>query len=161
MSDPRHRDLYAAAYEEPQQTPNSATYALNSGAGRPEYAHHQDSYQSNMQPGQIYQQNDYTQSAEWDSRSTKSYNTYRTNTSQTHLNPHQMSQVTMAPPVPNNPYGQKDQLDYSQPDYPPQQPSYAKPGYTYPQRPGMHSASTGGYSTARDKLMKRRVRLYV
>lgn len=116
-----------------------------------------------MQPGQVYQQNEYTQSAEWDSRSTKSYNTYRTNTSQTHLAPHEMSQVNTAPPVPTLAYGQQNQLDYG--DYPPQQPTYAqqpayaKPGYTYPQRPPMHSPSSGGYSTARDKLMKRRVRL--
>jgi hypothetical protein len=79
----------------------------------------------------------------WDSRSAKSYNTQHSNYSTQYLNP----QYTHAPPVP--------QLPYSQPvvDYPPMQPP--QPQYGGPYNRAASIAS--GYSSARDKLMKRRV----
>jgi hypothetical protein len=74
----------------------------------------------------------------WDTRSAKSYNTQHSNYSAQHLNP----QYNNAPPVP--------QLHYAQPaiDYPPMQ------------QPGMFNRDPSiptGYTSARDKLMNRRV----
>ncbi|KAF9502229.1 chitin synthase 2 [Pleurotus eryngii] len=87
---------------------------------------------------QAYHQQNYDTQSNWDSKSTKSYNSYAAS-SQAHLNPYEMSQVPShhAPPVPTMPY---------QPNYPPAQP-----------RPGIYrDQSTAGYSVAREKMMKRR-----
>lgn len=70
----------------------------------------------------------------------KSYQSNYTG-SQAHLNPYEMSQVSVhsnVPPVPSMPYA-------FQQDYPP-----------YQQRPGMQREMSTGYSMAREKLMKRR-----
>ncbi|KAI0800657.1 chitin synthase 2 [Fomes fomentarius] len=72
--------------------------------------------------------------SQWD---TKSYQSSHAG-SQVHLNPYEMSQVN-APPMPTMPYQGPPG------NYPPQQ------------RLGVsHTGSSAGYSTARDKLMKRR-----
>lgn len=76
----------------------------------------------------------------WDAKSTKSFNTYHSGyaDSQAHLNPqYEMSQVH-APPLPTMPYQQAN--------YPPAQ-NY---------RPPMSAHSSTGWSSAREKLMKRR-----
>ncbi|KAF5352445.1 hypothetical protein D9756_005849 [Leucocoprinus leucothites] len=82
--------------------------------------------------------NDYDTHTNWDSRSTKSYQSSFAG-SQAHLVPYEMSQVTTSqhhiPPVPSVPYNQQ---------YPPQRPNQ----YLYPQHTG--------YSDAREKLLKRR-----
>ncbi|KAL5519166.1 CHS2 [Sanghuangporus vaninii] len=81
---------------------------------------------------------DHDSQSAWDNKSTKSFNTYHSGyaDSQAHLNPqYEMSQV--APPLPTMPY--------SQPNYP--------PGDRL--RP-LREQSTGGWSSAREKLMKRR-----
>jgi len=76
---------------------------------------------------------------QWDSKSAKSFQSSYAG-SQAHLNPYEMSQVTInTPPVPTMPYTPQQQ-------YPPVQ-----------QHPGMfRDQSSGGWSSARDKLMKRR-----
>ena len=82
---------------------------------------------------------DYDSQSGWNNKSTKSFNTYHGTyaDSQAHLNPqYEMSQV--APPLPSMPY--------SQPGYP--------PGSQL--RPPLREQSTGGWSHAREKLMKRR-----
>ncbi|KAL5495062.1 CHS2 [Sanghuangporus weigelae] len=81
---------------------------------------------------------DYDSQSAWDNKSTKSFNTYHSGyaDSQAHLNPqYEMSQV--APPLPTMPY--------SQPNYPPG--NHLRP---------LREQSTGGWSSAREKLMKRR-----
>lgn len=87
---------------------------------------------------------DYDHDAHWDSKSAKSYQTYSSTAyadSQAHLNPqYEMAEV---PPVPTVPYT-------SQPQYPPvHQQQQLRP----PLRSDM---STSGYSSAKEKLMKRR-----
>ena len=81
--------------------------------------------------------------ANWDSKSAKSYQSSYAG-SQAHLNPYEMSQVDIAPPVPQVPY-----QGYAQGPHPiqPQQ---------YPPRPGMSRDGTAGWSVVREKLMKRR-----
>ena len=81
--------------------------------------------------------------ANWDS---KSYQSSYTG-SQAHLNPYEMSQVTLPPPVP-----QLQHQEYAQGPHPIHQPQQ------YPPRPGMYrdGGSTAGWSVAREKLMKRR-----
>ena len=75
----------------------------------------------------------------WDAKSAKSYQSSFAG-SQAHLNPqYDMSQASI-PPVPSMPYQGPGG------NYPPQQ----RPGYPHSQY------STGGYSVAREKLMKRR-----
>ncbi|TFK56805.1 chitin synthase 2 [Heliocybe sulcata] len=82
---------------------------------------------------------EYDAQSAWDAKSTKSYETGYAS-SQAHLNPqYEMSQVSLhnAPPLPTMPYAQGN--------YPPHQ------------RPGMtRDQSSAGWSTAKDKLMKRR-----
>ncbi|KZT30962.1 glycosyltransferase family 2 protein [Neolentinus lepideus HHB14362 ss-1] len=82
---------------------------------------------------------EYDAQSAWDSKSTKSYETGYAS-SQAHLNPqYEMSQVSLhnAPPLPTMPYAQGN--------YPPyQRPAMAK------------DQSSAGWSSARDKLMKRR-----
>ena len=92
-----------------------------------------------------FQNDDYYNNNNWDSRSAKSYNTQHSNYSSQHLNP----QYRNAPPVP--------QLTYAQPDYPPMQPPQLPYGGSY-ERAG---SIASGYTSARDKLMKRRVSLYL
>ena len=85
------------------------------------------------------------QNANWDSKSTKSYQSSYTG-SQVHLNPYEISQVDLAPPVPQVPY-----QGYPQGPYPIQHPQQ------YPPRPGMYrDGSAAGWSVVREKLMKRR-----
>jgi chitin synthase len=88
---------------------------------------------------------------EWDSRSAKSYQTYN---SQAHLDPHnnkqyEMSQFSAVPSLPYNPAP-------GIVDYPPQQPAHGA-GLRPPVGGSQHSNS--GYSTAREKMMRRRVSL--
>ncbi|KAH9849261.1 chitin synthase 2 [Lenzites betulinus] len=124
----QQHDPYANAYPDyPQPMNNSA----------PNYAYPQ-AQPSPPQP-QHYQQDyqEYDQHTNWETKSTKSYQSNFTG-SQVHLNPHEMSQVSV-PPMPAIPYQQP------MGNYPPQQ------------RPGMlREQSSAGWSTARDKLMKRR-----
>lgn len=85
--------------------------------------------------------NEYDTQSNWDA---KSYQSNYTG-SQAHLNPYEMSQVSVhgVPPVPAIPY--QPTAPY-QPNYPPAQA-----------RPGMYSnQSVAGYSLAREQLMKRR-----
>ena len=79
----------------------------------------------------------------WDS---KSYQSSYTG-SQAHLNPYEMSQVSLPPPVPQMPY-----QGYGQGPHLIQEPQQ------YPPRPGMYrdGGSTAGWSVTREKLMKRR-----
>ena len=122
----------------------------------------------NQQRQPAYQQPDYQQPAQqpyysnaarstddhsdWDGRSTKSYQTYH---SQSHLDPYskqyEMSQV---PAVPSLPYNPAPGIV----DYPPQQ--QYQTGLGGGLRPGMGGSqySSTGYSTAREKMMRRRVR---
>lgn len=88
-------------------------------------------------------QNDEYYNNNWDSRSAKSYNTQHSNYSTQHLAPH----YNNAPPVP--------QLPYAQPmiDYPPMQQPQLRFGDQYNRAASIAS----GFSSARDKLMKRRV----
>lgn len=72
--------------------------------------------------------NDY----DWDSKSAKSYQSSY-HGSMVHLNPNEVSHT---PPVPAMPYQQQS--------YPPQRPAVH------------HAASTGGWSAAKEKLMRRR-----
>lgn len=76
-------------------------------------------------------------SADWDSKSTKSTNTYHSGfaDSQTHLTGHEM--VELAPPLPTMPYQ----------NYPPGDQLRPEP---------LREQSTGAWSSAREKLMKRR-----
>ncbi|KAJ3557459.1 hypothetical protein NP233_g11737 [Leucocoprinus birnbaumii] len=96
-----------------------------------------DPYGQYPQPGQAYR-NDYDPHGNWDSKSTKSYQSSYAG-SQAHLVPYEMSQVNTSqhhiPPVPSMPYGQQ---------YPPQRPVQY-----------LHAQHTG-YSDAREKLLKRR-----
>ncbi|KAI0673743.1 chitin synthase 2 [Trametes maxima] len=83
------------------------------------------------------QHHDYDAHTNWETKSTKSYQSSHYG-SQVHLNPNEMTQVSV-PPMPA--------LPYQQPmgNYPPQQ------------HPGMlREPSSAGWSTAREKLMKRR-----
>jgi hypothetical protein len=91
-----------------------------------------------------YQNDDYNN---WDSRSAKSYNTQHSGYSTQHLNP----QYNNAPPVPQLPYAQP----YGQPviDYPPMQQPQPRYGAPYDRAASIAS----GFTSARDKLMKRRV----
>jgi hypothetical protein len=90
-----------------------------------------------------YQNDGYYNNNNWDSRSAKSYNTQHSNYSSQHLNP----QYNNAPPVP--------QLHFAQPvvDYPPMQQPKQPFGGAYDRAGSIAS----GYTSARDKLMKRRV----
>ena len=99
-----------------------------------------------------YYTNDRHQSQEdqWDSKSTKSYTTYH---SQSHLTPqYEMSQVRDGPPLPAMPFHQQE------PGYPPRSPVAYAPGSLPYSRPTLSPQHTGtGWSNARDQLMKRRV----
>ena len=82
---------------------------------------------------------EYHSQSDWDSKSTKSYNTYHSGyaDSQTHLNAgHEMSQI--APPLPSMPYQ----------NYP--------PGNQLRPPLSSNASAYSGYSSAREKLMKRR-----
>ncbi|KAG8773660.1 Chitin synthase, class 2, partial [Ceratobasidium sp. 428] len=89
--------------------------------------------------------------SEWDGRSTKSYQTYG---SQTHLDPYNNKQYEMSqiPAVPSIPYNGGGVVDY-----PPQQPTY-QTGLGGGLRPGMGGSqySSSGYTSAREKMMRRR-----
>ncbi|KAI0720104.1 chitin synthase [Cerioporus squamosus] len=90
-------------------------------------------------PQQQRQQHDYSfdNQSNWETKSTKSYQSSYAG-SQAHLNPYEMSQVSV-PPMPTMPYQGPPAGNY-----PPQQ------------RPGMMQQQSSGYSVAREKLMKRR-----
>lgn len=92
---------------------------------------------------QFQQNDDYYNNNNWDSRSAKSYNTQHSAYSTQHLNP----QYNNAPPVPQMPYAQQVI------DYPPMQQPQVRFGAPYDRAPSVAS----GFSSARDKLMKRRV----
>ncbi|KAG5645351.1 hypothetical protein DXG03_006413 [Asterophora parasitica] len=79
--------------------------------------------------------NDYDGGANWDSKSAKSFQSG----SQIHLNPYEMAQH--APPVPVVQFNTGQQ-------YPPQQ--------NFQQHPGMYDRHNTGYSTMREKMMRRR-----
>ncbi|CAE6519710.1 unnamed protein product, partial [Rhizoctonia solani] len=102
-----------------------------------------------LAPDMAYQYGGYSNDGhgEWDGRSTKSYQTYN---SQAHLDPHQAKQYEMSqfPSVPYNPAA-------SVIDYPPQQPATGLGGGLRP-HPGGSQHSASGYSSARDKMMRRR-----
>ncbi|CAE6434835.1 unnamed protein product [Rhizoctonia solani] len=87
---------------------------------------------------------------EWDGRSTKSYQTYN---SQAHLDPHNPKQYEMSQ-FPSVPYNNNPAAGIV--DYPPQQPVYTGlgGGLRPPMGGSQHSAS--GYSSAREKMMRRR-----
>ena len=87
------------------------------------------------QNGYGYDQNNQSN---WDTKSAKSYNTYHSDyaDSQAHLNP--QYEMTEVPPLPT--------MGYSQPNYPP----------PHQLRPQLSQHSSGGWSSAREKLMKRR-----
>ncbi|KAL4252465.1 Chitin synthase [Abortiporus biennis] len=84
-----------------------------------------------------YQQDPHIQYPEYDAQSNWDAKSYQSSYagSQAHLNPHEMSQVSI-PPVPSMPY---------QPNYPPAQP-----------RPGFLREQSTGYSAAREKMLNRR-----
>jgi len=87
-------------------------------------------------PHNGYNNNDYDHQSNWDSKSTKSFQSSYAG-SQAHLNPYEMSQVSVnVPPVPSMPYV----------NYPPAQL----------RRPGMYREDSAGYSVAREKMMNRR-----
>lgn len=97
-------------------------------------------YSTDMPLAGNYANNNNDYDAHWDSKSTKSSHTYHSGyaDSQAHLNPqYEMSEV--APPLPSVGYA-------FQPSYPP----------VHQLRPPLREQSTGGWSSARDKLMKRR-----
>jgi chitin synthase len=112
-----HQPYYAAQPQQHAQYPQTPDYPPQNSAPYQEY-----DAQSN-----------------WDS---KSYTSNHTG-SQVHLNPYEMSQVSVhnAPPVPPMPF---NTTPY-QSNYPPSQG-----------RPALYHQNTGGYTAARDQLMKRR-----
>jgi len=127
---------YGQQYPQQPQQPRQNTYdnyaqppVGNTGVvDYPPHHHQQGVYRS-----------EYDQ--QWDSKSAKSVQSSYAG-SQAHLNPYEMSQVTVnsAPPVPSMPYHPQQQ------QYPPAQ-----------QRPGMYrDQSSAGWSVAKEKLMKRR-----
>src|SRR5258706_14817508 len=89
-----------------------------------------------------YYNNNNNNNNNWDSRSAKSYNTQHSSYSTQHLNSY-----NNAPPVP--------QMHYAQPvlDYPPMQAPQPRFGDPYNRAASIAS----GFSSARDKLMKRPV----
>ncbi|KAI9057763.1 glycosyltransferase family 2 protein [Trametes sanguinea] len=135
------------AYRQQQHDPYANAYPDYPPASNPSPAHTSPNYAYPQQPAQPqhYQQqqhNDYAQHQQhdyaWETKSTKSYQSSYAG-SQAHLVPqpqYEMSQVSV-PPMPALPY---------QPNYPPQQ---ARPGM-------LREQSSAGWSTAREKLMKRR-----
>ncbi|KAF4611403.1 hypothetical protein D9613_004178 [Agrocybe pediades] len=127
-----HDPYYASSpYQQHQQTPYQQP--------APQHDYHTAGTTGVVDPSQHGYRNDQDQ---WDSKSTKSYQSSYAG-SQAHLNPYEMSQVTVnAPPVP--------QMPYQQPQYPQQYPPAQ-------QRPAIfRDQSSAGWSVARDKLMKRR-----
>ncbi|KAJ7292821.1 chitin synthase [Mycena rebaudengoi] len=147
-----YRQNHDPYYAQPQQPPRQNTQPQPGAFYEPQPPVRQNTqpYQQQQQPyqQQPYQQQDayYEQPQAYDASSHghdqwdgKSYQESYAG-SQTHLNPYQMSQVSV-PPVPSMPYAA---------DYPPQQ------------RPGMPYAPTGssgygsGYSAVHEKMMKRR-----
>jgi hypothetical protein len=151
-----HTPTYAPAYRAHSPTSNHPL------SPDPNMAYNQRAQQPYQQPYQQpqYQQPAYNSNAarstddhsDWDGRSTKSYQTYH---SQTHLDPYnnkqyEMSQIPSVPTLQYNPAG-------GVVDYPPQQ--QYQTGLGGGLRPGMGGSqhSTTGYSSAREKMMKRRV----
>lgn len=135
----QQHDPYANAY--PDQPPAAPNYTY------PQQPAPQQHYQDYAQPAvqQNYAHPDYVQQeydphAAWETKSTKSYQSSYAG-SQAHLNPHEMTQVAV-PPMPAIPYQQP------MGNYPPQQ----RPGMLHAQS----SQSSAGWSTAKEKLMKRR-----
>ena len=128
MAYQQHHDPYANAYPDYPPANNNAP---NFAYPRPQAAP--------VQQQQHQQQHDYSFDGHsaWDGKSAKSFQSSYAG-SQAHLNPYDMSQVSI-PPMPNMPYQGPGG------DYPP------------PQRLGVqHTGSSAGYSVAREKLMKRR-----
>ena len=129
----QQHDPYANAYPDYPPANNPA----------PNFAYPRQQTQQVQQPQQPA--NDYAHSFDghgpgngWDAKSTKSYQSSYAG-SQAHLNPQYDMQQVSVPPMPSMPYQQGG-------NYPPQQ----RPGYAQSQY------SAGGYSVAREKLMKRR-----
>ena len=90
-----------------------------------------------------------SQEEQWDSKSSMSNTTHH---SQSHLTQYEMSQVRDQPPLPTLPYHQQV------PGYPPRTPGAYGPGSLPYSRPTLSPQHTGGgWSNARDQLMKRRV----
>jgi chitin synthase len=141
-------------------------------------AYNQDPYRQQRQqpthapvgPGQVFQRpgqqqhiqyspaggyNDYDQRSNWEGKSTDGHSNWDAKSysstyagSQAHLNPHEYEMREAAPPLPSVAYNAYQH----QPDYPP------APIGGYGARPGImnRQESAGGYSTARDKMLKRR-----
>lgn len=154
-----HSPTYAPTYRaHPLAPDNTMAYNQQRQPAYQQPAYQQPAYQ---QPAQQPAQQPYYADAarstddhsDWDSRSTKSYQTYH---SQTHLDPYskqyEMSQIPAVPALPYNPAP-------GVVDYPPQQPFQTGLGGGL--RPGMGGSqySNTGYSTAREKMMRRRVRI--
>ncbi|QRV83038.1 chitin synthase [Ceratobasidium sp. AG-Ba] len=161
------RDPFAPATPsyQPPLTGQAPSYAPAYRAHSPT-SNHPLSPNSNMaynaQPFQQYNQQPYQQQSygnaarstddhsEWDGRSTKSYQTYH---SQSHLDPYskqyEMSQIPAVPTVSYN-------AGAGIVDYPPQQPYQTGLGGGLRPPLGGSQYSSSGYSTARDRMMKRR-----
>ncbi|KAG8679400.1 Chitin synthase, class 2, partial [Ceratobasidium sp. 395] len=153
------RDPFAPAapsynqYQQPPLTGQAPSYAPAYRSHSPT-SNHPLSPDPNMAYNQYGQQPAYRSTddhSEWDGRSTKSYQTYG---SQTHLDPYNNKQYEMSqiPAVPTIPYNGGGVVDY-----PPQQPTY-QTGLGGGLRPGMGGSqySSSGYTSAREKMMRRR-----
>ncbi|KIY46301.1 chitin synthase [Fistulina hepatica ATCC 64428] len=93
-------------------------------------------------PPSSYHSNEGQYDTNWETKSAQSYETPLYASSQAHLNPSQVTDISYndPPPLPNMPYA-------FAPNYPP----------AGQQRPGMwHQTSSAGYSVAREKLLNRR-----
>lgn len=130
------------SYQHPSPSPNPGPIATNDNYSYQNPSHYYPEHTPNNVPNNNYQVYEQDNSG-WDTKSTKSYQTYQSHyaESQVHLNPsahHEM--VEVAPPLPTLPYSQR-------PNYPPQQ--QIRP-------PFLREQSSAGWSVAKDQLMKRR-----
>jgi hypothetical protein len=126
---------------------HGGNYNNNNGYSQNSYGQHQEA-----EFDDYYSQNNA--STQWDSRSAKSSHTMHSNYSSQPFTKEQ-------PPMPA-PYGSNPVVDYpptANPvvDYPPTHRVQFPGGFAGPQR--SHTGDTAGFSSAREKLMKRRVSL--
>lgn len=117
-----HQQNHDPYYSQPQQQQQNYYGSYNSSS-------------AHLNGGDNGYYNDYDNNQSWE---TKSY-TSTHHGSQVHLNPNEMSQVSI-PSVPSMPYGYQNNYG----NYPP-----ARPG-------AYHAQSTGAYSVARDQMLKGR-----
>ncbi|KAG8685801.1 Chitin synthase, class 2, partial [Ceratobasidium sp. 394] len=151
------RDPFAPATPyQPPLTGQSPGYAPAYRAHSPT-SNHPLSPDPDMAYNQPYQQPAYGNAArsfddhsDWDGRSTKSYQTYH---SQAHLDPYnkqyEMSQIPAVPALPYN-------AGAGVVDYPPQQPYQTGLGGGLRPSMGGSQHSNSGYSSAREKMLRRR-----